>query len=664
MIISLFRISFATTIKWNDTKCSDAVEALIALGVMEGFPDGTYALEKEVTRAQLAKMLVVCLGLGNTLDNFKGFSMFNDVDSTHWALDYINAAVQSKVIIGYPDGTFKPEKTVSYIEAITMVIRALGYSNVVDREGIWPTAYMLKAVELELLDDMDSMKSNDVVLRGNAAILLWNMLRTPMWRIESESETNGMNLKAGDIMLNIKFPNFKYLKDAYLANISINDGEVTAKVSDIDNDFIISAKLKDFDLTHILEGMRISTLIKDYKDSENATFLILTPRYSIIDGRVTKVTSTKIEIDNVEYKMENSNLKVSDYVVVEVNGKNVTTYNSKAVIKIIPTEAIEVKRIKTMENYIEEEALVIIEGKWTTREEIQIGDMYTILNEFGENYYMIARKRVKGVFESLTIEKESNKESVVYLELDGKKFSNLVSDFKAYEGKENDEEIKKEDLLLAKNDNKYLDNHVELVYNYLDQIVKMNFGEISEFEKMNHFYVITSNGTWYTSSSSGKRYHVALANVNGKVETYDFINGAVANKIGEDWIYDAGKPVFVWAEFNQENKIKNISILKSGEKYGNYQLEGFSGEISNDNYLSNGSKVTSSTIVMIVSPIEEENENVIGFYVEVSQGLDAMKYIKEGLVAYDTTTTNQKAKYVFVAEDTKSQDLKFGFIKK
>ena len=157
MVLSMFVSAFAATASFEDvanTKYAGSVEALVELGVINGLPDGTYGPEKKVTRAELAKMLVVCLGLGDSVEALSGRTIFTDVAENHWGSGYINAAVQTKVIAGYPDGTFKPEKEVTYAEAYTMIIRALGYGNVVDTEGTWPTAYMLKAVELELLDDM------------------------------------------------------------------------------------------------------------------------------------------------------------------------------------------------------------------------------------------------------------------------------------------------------------------------------------------------------------------------------------------------------------------------------------------------------------------------------------------------------------------------------
>ena len=192
--------------------------------------------------------------------------------------------------------------------------------------------------------------------------------------------------------------------------------------------------------------MKVSTLIKDYKDAEDATFLTMTPEYSFVEGVVTKVTSTRIEIDEVEYRLDDADeaFKVNEYVVAEVDGKKVTSYDKKDVIKLLPKTAVEVEKIKSMESKIDEDALVIIDGEWASREDIEIGDMYTAMTEFGDTYYMVAREREEGTFESYTYEDDGDE--YVYVEVDGERYRAFESILKAYEGEDNDEEIDLDDL--------------------------------------------------------------------------------------------------------------------------------------------------------------------------------------------------------------------------
>ncbi len=99
------------------------ITKLIDLGVVAGFPDGTFKPDQEVTRAQFAKLVAVAFGLTTT-----GYttSTFNDVASDHWALGFIEAVAAKGWVKGYPDGGFKPENNITREEMATLVIRVLG----------------------------------------------------------------------------------------------------------------------------------------------------------------------------------------------------------------------------------------------------------------------------------------------------------------------------------------------------------------------------------------------------------------------------------------------------------------------------------------------------------------------------------------------------------
>ncbi len=170
LVLSSFTVAFGTPKDVLGTDFEEAVAAMTALGIIDGFPDGTYRANETVTRAQMAKMLIVALGYGEVADNLQ--SQFKDVRG-HWAESYISLASDLEIIQGYPDGSFKPNNKVSFNEAITMTMRTLGYVD----EGLigkWPTNYLIKAYDLELLKDV-TMSSN-YADRGNVAKIIFNAL--------------------------------------------------------------------------------------------------------------------------------------------------------------------------------------------------------------------------------------------------------------------------------------------------------------------------------------------------------------------------------------------------------------------------------------------------------------------------------------------------------
>ncbi len=72
-------------------------------------------------------------------------TQFPDVPTTHWASGYINVSTALGIIRGYPDGTFDPNGQVTMAEGITMIIRAMGYSPMAEATASWPTGEILTA---------------------------------------------------------------------------------------------------------------------------------------------------------------------------------------------------------------------------------------------------------------------------------------------------------------------------------------------------------------------------------------------------------------------------------------------------------------------------------------------------------------------------------------
>jgi hypothetical protein len=97
----------------------------VALGIVSGYPDGTFRPDANVTRAEFATMLMKALKptvtvAGQTLS-------FADLENIGiWAIQYVAQAVQLEIINGYDDFTFRPNANITHAEMIAMVIRASG----------------------------------------------------------------------------------------------------------------------------------------------------------------------------------------------------------------------------------------------------------------------------------------------------------------------------------------------------------------------------------------------------------------------------------------------------------------------------------------------------------------------------------------------------------
>lgn len=122
--------------------CEEAVDYLMDLGIVAGYPDGTFQPARTLTRAEVAKIIVLAhLGAqGETLAGYlKGAYSFSDVPATHWASGYIKLAQNLGIVDGYPDNTFRPLQAVTHIELVKMLLEA---ANVAPGAGTWPTNYL------------------------------------------------------------------------------------------------------------------------------------------------------------------------------------------------------------------------------------------------------------------------------------------------------------------------------------------------------------------------------------------------------------------------------------------------------------------------------------------------------------------------------------------
>jgi len=92
------------------------------LKIIAGYPDGTFKPEATITRAEFATII-------SRLDELKTSTInFPDVPDWHWARGYIANAYARNLIGGYPDGTFCPEKTITRAETVKVINRLLGRS--------------------------------------------------------------------------------------------------------------------------------------------------------------------------------------------------------------------------------------------------------------------------------------------------------------------------------------------------------------------------------------------------------------------------------------------------------------------------------------------------------------------------------------------------------
>ena len=109
------RYSDVAATSWYNT----AVSTLSSMGIITGYPDGTFRPNAAITRAEFAAIAARFDSNGD-----KTTAKFSDI-ATHWAKDEISIAYNNGWITGYPNGTFGPQRDITRAETMTLVNRVL-----------------------------------------------------------------------------------------------------------------------------------------------------------------------------------------------------------------------------------------------------------------------------------------------------------------------------------------------------------------------------------------------------------------------------------------------------------------------------------------------------------------------------------------------------------
>ena len=119
-----------------DAWYNSAVSTLSNAGILDGYEDGTFRPDGNITRAEFATITARFLEA-----SYDGGNRFPDIDG-HWAAEYINEAANAGIVDGYPDGTFQPQQFITRAEAVTMVNRTVDRhpdaDHLLDNMVTWP----------------------------------------------------------------------------------------------------------------------------------------------------------------------------------------------------------------------------------------------------------------------------------------------------------------------------------------------------------------------------------------------------------------------------------------------------------------------------------------------------------------------------------------------
>lgn len=94
-------------------------------GIIDGYDDGTFKPDAEISRAEFVTMAERAYKLFGEVRSEKE-NIFTDIDNSHWAAEHIYTAIAMDWIKGYADGTFRPDNKITRAEVVTIVNRVTG----------------------------------------------------------------------------------------------------------------------------------------------------------------------------------------------------------------------------------------------------------------------------------------------------------------------------------------------------------------------------------------------------------------------------------------------------------------------------------------------------------------------------------------------------------
>lgn len=146
-------------------------------GLVKGYADGSLGLDKTITRAEFAAILVRGMGLeAEALKAMAIPSKFVDMGG-HWANGYVEVAVGNGLVKGYPNMTFRPNAQITYAEVVAMLTRATkSISAMEEISAVWPNTYIVKAAQAGILENTLIGNYNEAAVREKAFELIYNAM--------------------------------------------------------------------------------------------------------------------------------------------------------------------------------------------------------------------------------------------------------------------------------------------------------------------------------------------------------------------------------------------------------------------------------------------------------------------------------------------------------
>lgn len=315
-----------------DSKYADAIEVLGALEIMVGDAEtGAFRPEDTIKRSEFAKVAVTSLGMGSIAESSAQKTAFPDVVENHWANGYITVAANQGIVIGDDEGNFRPDDTITYAEAATVLVRLIGHGPAAEKKGGFPTGYVSVASQQGITKN--AVASNDAaVKRGMVAQMTNNALTVK--KMEQTSFGGDESFAIVDkTLLDDELKTELITGQVTAVGTSSLTGTSTLRDNEVRiGDAVYEVHNKAMSQVTKLLGYNVEAYVREDDHSDKVLILARAQK--------NKNASTKISVDDIEtitegdvlridYWQDKENDKKTQYVEVANDAKMI--FNGKAI---------------------------------------------------------------------------------------------------------------------------------------------------------------------------------------------------------------------------------------------------------------------------------------------------------------------------------------------
>lgn len=641
------------------TKYESPTEILYTLGIVDGTSEHVFAANRGITRAEMAKLVFTVYGLDDSIvgTTLEGKKPFKDVKDSEWYYDYVCAAADMKIINGYSDGTFRPNEKVTYAEAATMIIRALGYTDIVAKEGeSWEAPYIKKMNDIKLAKNLGYFKNSDFATRGDVAIMIWNMLNCETYMIVKEKTYDGF--VRGNVpgkIIDRYYPDYAIIDDDILEEIYVDKtGEYAISTEKIDYVKVqnpiplrrIGVKVSG--IYNIEKNMAIGLNFIYDEDFDEGSTIELDELYDLNIAKRNEYVVGKSK--NYAYVYFNSNDKI-DRITYLGSNENILVKEAKI-------EKVTIKKDNDDDDDEEDEDDNEIEVKTGTiliNDEIEIEISEVLINEDGElmdwssvkedgvlsklenDMYVFYNKIKSGTLDAITIN-----DGDLCLTIDGVIY---ICDGNAIYKLYGSETLKK---ATKKNLEEYVGRSVELITSYSGEVMQIsleenyeNASEIIRFGivlECKEFENDTTEKLVRIQTADGKKF----MHLSSKVYSKELEAGSLIN-----------------FEYSG-SRIESLEVFSDGLKISNVKVDM---DIENKTYLGNsigGYGIDEETVIYIIEKeyVVNSDKAIKSYNMYVEDDKNVLEDLEKQVVHVVYNEYNN-AVAIFVEKELNKYDYKY-----